>query len=115
MLSLKQITMITVAITLFLDVMDASILNTAVPTIADSFQVNPVDLKIALISYLLSIAIFTPTSGWVADRFGTKRAYVLGIGFFALSSFFCGFAYTISQIVVCRFMQGIGGAYMISL
>ena len=115
MLSLKQITMLTVGITLFMDVMDANVLNTAVPTMAAGFHVNPVDLKVALISYLLSIAIFTPTSGWIADHFGAKRIYISGLALFVLSSFFCGFATSVPELVIGRFAQGIGGAYMVSL
>lgn len=115
MLSLKQITMLVVSITLFMDVMDGNVLNTAVPTMANSFQVNPVDLKVALISYLLSIAIFTPASGWVADYFGAKKIYIGGLIIFVLSSFFCGFATNVPSIVIGRFIQGIGAAFMIAL
>ena len=115
MLSLKQITLITVSVTLFMDVMDGNVLNTAVPTMANHFQVNPVDLKVALISYLLSIAIFTPTSGWIADCYGAKRIYIGGLALFVVSSFYCGFATNVAEIVIGRFIQGIGSAFMIAL
>ncbi|MDP1575114.1 MAG: MFS transporter [Coxiellaceae bacterium] len=115
LISIKKITMIVVAITLFMDVMDSNILNTAAPVMAASFHVNPVDLKVAMISYLLSFAIFIPTSGWFSDKFGTKRIFIGALTLFTLSSFFCGFATTLPEIVFARFIQGIGGAFMISL
>jgi len=72
-LSIKHVTMFTVSLALFMDVLDTNIINTAIPTMAHNFKVNPVDLKVALISYLLSLAVFIPISGWVADKYGTKR------------------------------------------
>lgn len=113
--SLKKFTMLVVSIAMFMDVMDANILNTAVPTISLAFHINPVDLKVALISYLLSFAIFIPTSGWVADRFGTKRIFISALAFYTLSSFFCGLSQSLTEIIVARLIQGIGGAFMISL
>ena len=114
-ISIKKITMLVVAITLFMDAMDSNVLNTAVPAMATSFHVSPVDLKVALISYLLSFAIFIPTSGWFCDRFGTKRIFIAALSIFTMFSFFCGFATTLPEIVLARFFQGIGGAFMISL
>ena len=114
-LSTKRITMFTVSLGLFMDVLDSNILNTAIPVMAKNFQVHPIDLKIALISYLLSLAIFIPISGWVADRFGTKRIFIAAMGLFTFSSFLCGYAHTLLELVIARSIQGIGGAFMISV
>src|SRR5438132_620194 len=102
--------MLIVSLALFMDVLDSSILNTAVPIIAHDFQVNPIDLKIALISYLLSLAIFIPVSGWAADKFGTKPIFTSATILFTISSFFCGYAHSLMALVIARFIQGIGGA-----
>ena len=82
--------MLTVSLALFMDVLDTNIINTAIPTMARDFAVHPVDLKIALISYLLSLALFIPISGWTADRFGIKRIYIGALALFTISSFGCG-------------------------
>ncbi|CEG56363.1 MFS transporter [Legionella fallonii] len=113
--SKKLITMFTVSLALFMDVLDTNIINTAIPTMARDFSVNPVDLKIALISYLLSLALFIPISGWTADKYGIKRIYISAIALFTLSSFGCGYAHTLSDLIIARSFQGIGGAFMISL
>ncbi len=114
-LSTKRVTMFTVSLALFMDVLDTNIINTAIPTMAHNFKVNPVDLKIALISYLLSLAVFIPISGWVADKYGTKRIYISALILFTISSFWCGYAHTLMDLVIGRSLQGIGGAFMISL
>ncbi|EKD45244.1 MAG: hypothetical protein ACD_70C00006G0003 [uncultured bacterium] len=115
MLSHKRLTMLIVSIALFMDVLDSNVLNTAVPVIAHSFNVNPIELKVALISYLLSLAIFIPMSGWVADKYGAKPIFIGAIGLFVLSSFYCGNTRTLLELSIGRFSQGIGGALMISL
>jgi EmrB/QacA subfamily drug resistance transporter len=111
----KSITIFTVSLALFMDVLDSNIINTAIPAMSRSLAVNPVDLKIALISYLLSLAVFIPISGWTADQYGAKRIFIAALGLFTLSSFWCGYASTLPQLVVARCVQGIGGAFMISL
>lgn len=115
MLSAKRITMLIVSVALFMDVLDSNVLNTAVPAMADSFHINPIDLKIALISYLLSLAIFIPTSGWVADKFGVKHIFIGAIALFAASSCYCANAHSITELSIGRLFQGVGGAFMISL
>ena len=114
-LSIKRVTMFTVSLALFMDVLDTNIINTAIPTMAHNFKVNPVDLKVALISYLLSLAVFIPISGWVADKYGTKRIYISALCLFTISSFWCGYAHTLMDLVIGRSFQGVGGAFMISL
>jgi hypothetical protein len=75
-----------VAVALFMELLDTSILNTAVPTIANALGVPPLDMKAALTSYMLSLAVFIPISGWIADRFGTRRVFFSAIGLFTLGS-----------------------------
>lgn len=115
MLSIKTMTTFIVSFALFMDVLDGNVVNTAIPVMSQSFHINPIDLKIALISYLLNLAIFIPMSGWTADKYGTKNIFILAIGLFTVSSFFCGQAQTLMQLVIARSVQGIGGAFMISL
>lgn len=115
MLAFKRLIIFIVSLALFMDVLDSNIINTSIPNIAKTLQVNPIDLKIALISYLLSLAVFIPISGWTADRFGTKRIFIAAFGLFTLSSFMCGYSSTLFQLVIARCIQGVGGAFMISL
>src|SRR3990167_2292002 len=115
MFSIKTMTKFIVSFALFMDVLDSNIVNTAVPVMSQSFHVNPIDLKIALISYLLNLAIFIPMSGWTADKYGTKNIFIAAIGLFTASSFFCGYAHTLLILIIARSIQGMGGASMISL
>ena len=114
-MSPKHITMLIVSLALFLDVMDSNVINTAIPAISETFNVTPIDLKIALISYLLSLAIFIPMSGWTADQYGAKNIFIAAVGLFTVSSFFCGYSHTLPELIIARSVQGVGGAFMISL
>lgn len=104
-----------VSIAGFMEALDATILNTAIPAMSRSLQVNPVDLKIALISYLITLAIFIPISGWLSDKFGLKRVFLFSIFVFTISSFWCGHAESLQQLVIARSLQGIGGSLMLPL
>ncbi len=101
-----------VAVAFFMESLDITILNTAVPTIAKAMNVVPLNLKAALTSYTLSLAIFIPISGWVADRYGTRRVFATAIGIFTLGSLACGVSMSLPMLVVSRLIQGIGGAMM---
>ncbi len=92
--------------------LDTTILNTAVPAIAQSMDVTPLNVKSVLASYTLSLAVFIPVSGWMADRFGTRRVFVTAIALFCLGSLLCGLATDIDTLVACRVLQGVGGAMM---
>ena len=102
-----------VAVAFFMESLDTTILNTAVPTIAAALKVAPLSMKSVLASYTLSLAVFIPISGWVADRFGTRRVFASAIGIFTLGSFFCGISSDIHVLVACRILQGCGGAMMV--
>lgn len=101
-----------VAVALFMENLDATILNTAVPTMSASLGVEPLSLKSVLTSYTLSLAVFIPVSGWMADRFGTKRVFSLAIVLFTIGSLLCAVAYNPPMLVVSRIIQGMGGAMM---
>jgi EmrB/QacA subfamily drug resistance transporter len=102
-----------VAVAFFMQSLDTTILNTAVPTIAQAMDVTPLDMKSVLASYTLSLAVFIPISGWMADRFGTRRVFASAIGLFSLGSLLCGMAIDIDMLVACRVIQGMGGAMMV--
>src|SRR5271163_765028 len=78
-----------VAVAFFMESLDTTILNTAVPTIAEALGVVPLSMKSVLSSYTLSVAVFIPLSGWMADRFGTRRVFAAAIGLFTLGSVLC--------------------------
>src|ERR1700678_4447391 len=102
-----------VAVALFMESLDTTILNTAVPAVAAALHVAPLSMKSVLASYTLSLAVFIPISGWMADRFGTRRAVPSAIGLFTLGSLLCGLSTNIHQLVACRILQGCGGAMMV--
>jgi len=93
--------------------LDTTILNTAVPAVAQALKVPPLSMKAVLASYTLSLAVFIPVSGWMANRFGTRRVFAFAIGIFTLGSFLCGISNDIHLLVACRVLQGCGGAMMI--
>src|ERR1035437_5002909 len=102
-----------VAVAFLMESLDTTILNTAVPTIAEALGVVPLSMKAVLSSYTLSLAVFIPVSGWMADRFGTRRVFASAIGIFTLGSLLCGLSTNIHVLVGCRILQGMGGALMV--
>ncbi len=102
-----------VAVAFFMESLDTTILNTAVPAIAEALKVAPLSMKAVLSSYTLSLAVFIPISGWMADRFGTRRVFASAIGLFTFGSFLCGISTNIHVLVACRILQGCGGAMMV--
>ena len=102
-----------VAIAFFMESLDTTILNTAVPAIAAALQVAPLSMKAVLSSYTLAVAMFIPISGWLADRYGTRRIFFTAIAVFTIGSLLCAFSNDIHTLVACRIVQGIGGAMMV--
>ena len=102
-----------VAVAFFMESLDTTILNTAVPTVSAALHVSPLSMKSVLASYTLSLAVFIPISGWMADRFGTRRVFASAIGLFTLGSLLCGVCSDIRLLVACRLLQGCGGAMMV--
>jgi EmrB/QacA subfamily drug resistance transporter len=102
-----------IAVAFFMESLDTTILNTAVPTMAAALHVAPLSMKSVLASYTLSLAVFIPISGWMADRFGTRRVFASAIGIFTLGSFLCGISSNLHVLVACRILQGCGGSMMV--
>jgi MFS family permease len=102
-----------VAIALFMEHLNATILNTAVPAIATSFSVTPLSLKAVVSCYVLSLAVGIPVSGWMADRFGTRRVFAAAVGIFTLASILCSLSQNVPMLVAARILQGIGAAMML--
>lgn len=113
MVSHDRLVPVIVASPLFLQNIDSTAMATALPEIARSLQVPTLHLNLAITSYLLSLAVFLPVSGWLAERWGAKRVFCLAIGLFALGSALCGAASSLPQLVAFRVLQGMGGALML--
>lgn len=101
-----------VAVVLFMETLDTTIVNTAIPTMAASLQVPPLSLKAVVASYILSLAVCIPISGWMADRFGTRRVFFTAVSIFTVASILCGLSVTVPMLVAARLLQGAGAAMM---
>lgn len=101
-----------VATALFMEQLDSTIVNTAIPAMAVSLQVTPLSLKAVVTSYILSLAVCIPISGWMADRFGTRRVFGAAVALFTISSVLCGLTLNAPMLVATRILQGIGAAMM---
>ncbi|HET7562202.1 MAG TPA: DHA2 family efflux MFS transporter permease subunit [Rhodanobacteraceae bacterium] len=104
-----------VAAAFFMQTLDSTIVNTAVPSIAHALAVPPIDLKTALTSYVLTLAICIPASAWLSDRFGTRRVFAASVWIFTIGSLACGIAQSLPQLVAARVLQGIGGALLMPI
>lgn len=102
-----------VAVTFFMENLDATVIATALPTMATAFAITAVDMNIGITAYILAVAIFIPLSSWVADRFGARRVFAGAIVVFTLASLLCGLSQNIEMFVFARVLQGIGGALMV--
>ncbi|HEY1935704.1 MAG TPA: DHA2 family efflux MFS transporter permease subunit, partial [Acetobacteraceae bacterium] len=111
--SLTRLTAVIVACALFMQNLDSTVIATALPTMAHAFGIQPVRMNVTLTSYLLSLAVFIPASGWIADRFGTRTVFRAAIAVFTVGSILCGQADSLGFLVAARVLQGIGGAMMV--
>src|ERR1700748_3869650 len=101
-----------VAVAFLMEQLDSTIITTAVPSIAKSLAVAPVQMSLAVAAYVLAVAVFIPVSGWFADRFGARRVFVAALAIFTLGSALCGAAGSFAMLVAMRVVQGLGGAMM---
>jgi EmrB/QacA subfamily drug resistance transporter len=101
-----------VATALFMEQLDSTIVNTAVPAMAASLGVEPLSLKAVVASYIVSLAVGIPISGWIADRFGTRRVFSTAVAIFTLASIACGLSVNVTMLVAARILQGLGAALM---
>jgi EmrB/QacA subfamily drug resistance transporter len=97
---------------MFMSIMDATIVNVALPTIGREFHVSPTAVDSIAISFLVSLAVFIPASGWLGDRFGGKRVLLTAIALFTGASALCGIATSLGELVVFRVLQGAGGGML---
>jgi EmrB/QacA subfamily drug resistance transporter len=102
-----------VATALFMEQLDTTVVNTAIPAMAASLHVPPLSLKAVVTSYILSFAVCIPVSGWIADRFGTRRVFATAVALFTLSSMLCGLSVDAPMLVAARMLQGVGAAMMV--
>ena len=101
-----------VATALFMENMDSTVIATSLPAIAADIGTSPLTLKLAITSYLLSLAVFIPASGWTADRFGARMVFALAVGVFMVGSIGCALSSSVTNFVFARILQGMGGAMM---
>lgn len=102
-----------VAVTFFMENLDATVIATALPSMATDFGVSPIDMNLGITAYLLAVAIFIPLSGWVADRWGARQVFAGAIVTFTVASLFCAMSTSFEAFVASRVLQGIGGALMV--
>jgi EmrB/QacA subfamily drug resistance transporter len=108
----KRLVPLIVAVALFMENMDSTVIATSLPAIATDIGTTPLALKLAVTSYLLSLAVFIPVSGWTADRFGARTVFRAAIGVFMLGSIGCALSSSLMQFVLARIVEGMGGAMM---
>ncbi|MCF3946436.1 MFS transporter [Acidiphilium sp. AL] len=108
-----RLTAVIVATALFMQNLDSTIVATALPAMAKSFHADPIHMSLALTSYLLSLAVFIPASGWFADRFGSRTVFRAAILVFTIGSILCGLSTSLGALIAARILQGVGGAMMV--
>jgi len=111
-MSRSRLVPLIVAVALFMENLDSTVIATSLPAIAADIGTSPLALKLAVTSYLLSLAVFIPMSGWTADRFGARTVFRAAIGVFVLGSIGCALAGSLTAFVLARIVQGMGGAMM---
>lgn len=97
---------------LFMEIMDTTVVNVALPTLADDFEVGTDGIEWVVLGYLLSLAVWIPASGWLGDRIGTKKVFLFAIAMFTGASVLCGFSGSLNQLVAFRILQGVGGGML---
>jgi EmrB/QacA subfamily drug resistance transporter len=107
------LTALIVATALFMENMDGTVIATSLPAIARDLHQDPIVLKLALTSYMLTLAVFIPASGWIADRFGARTVFCSAIVVFTLGSILCGASNSLTTLIAARVFQGLGGAMMV--
>ncbi|MEI6137541.1 MAG: MFS transporter, partial [Chloroflexota bacterium] len=108
----KHIVAAVYVMAIFASAVDTQAVNVALPRLSTEFNASPAAIEWVVTGYLLSIALWVPASGWIGDRFGTKRTFLFAIATFTVASALCGLAQTLVQLVIFRVLQGIGGGMM---
>lgn len=110
--SVKRFLPLILATSIFMQMLDSTILNTSLPSIAKDLNESPLNMQNAIISYVLTLALFMPVSGFLADKFGTRKIFILSLIVFSLGSVFCAISQDLNQLVISRVIQGLGGSLM---
>jgi EmrB/QacA subfamily drug resistance transporter len=108
----KRVVAVAFVLGLFMDILDTTIVNVALPTLAIEFEADTTTIEWVVTGYLLSLAVWIPASGWLGDRFGTKRIFILALTIFTGASALCGLAWSIESLVLFRVLQGVGGGML---
>lgn len=110
--SVKKFLPLILATSIFMQMLDSTILNTSLPAIAADLKESPLNMQNAIISYVLTLALFMPVSGFLADKFGTKKVFLSALTIFMVGSLFCASAQNLTQLIIARVIQGLGGSLM---
>lgn len=110
--AIKKVLPIILATSIFMQMLDSTILNTSLPSIAKDLHESPLDMQNAIISYVLTLALFMPVSGFLSDKFGTKKVFIFALVLFSLGSLFCSLSQNLTHLVLARIVQGVGGSLM---
>lgn len=109
---IKKLMPVTLAIAIFMQMLDSTILNTSLPAIAKDLHESPLNMQNAIVSYVLTLALFMPVSGYLADKFGTQKVFIFALIVFALGSLFCSLSQNLTELVIARVVEGVGGSLM---
>jgi len=109
----KKLLPIILATAIFMQMLDSTILNTSLPAIAKDLNESPLNMQSAIISYVLTLAVFMPVSGFLSDKFGTRKVFIFALILFSAGSLFCSMSQNLTQLVISRMIQGLGGSLMI--
>ena len=110
--TIKKVLPLILATAIFMQMLDSTILNTSLPSIARDLKESPLNMQNAIISYVLTLAVFMPASGFLADRFGTRKVFIFSLVLFSLGSVFCALSQNLTHLVISRVIQGVGGSLM---
>jgi EmrB/QacA subfamily drug resistance transporter len=110
--AIKKVLPIILATSIFMQMLDSTILNTSLPSIAKDLGESPLDMQNAIISYVLTLALFMPVSGFLSDKFGTKNVLIFALVLFSVGSLFCALSQNLMHLVLARIVQGVGGSLM---
>ncbi|RZK66092.1 MAG: MFS transporter, partial [Pedobacter sp.] len=110
--STKRLLPVILATSIFMQMLDSTILNTSLPAIAKDLNESPLNMQNAIISYVLTLAVFMPVSGFLSDKFGTKKVFIFSLILFSAGSLFCSLSQNLTELVIARMIQGVGGSLM---
>jgi EmrB/QacA subfamily drug resistance transporter len=110
--STKKLLPVILATAIFMQMLDSTVLNTSLPAIARDLNESPLNMQNAIISYVLTLAVFMPVSGFLSDKFGTKKVFISALVLFSVGSLFCSLSHNLTQLVISRMIQGVGGSLM---